>query len=96
MKPIVKQIVKQDTHVLDQATQALITSIEIKDARFRRYLLVFWTLLFLVAVVGIYNQNVLANKSKQHVDCIVKLLTSSDRNSKVITDPNGNCNIKFQ
>lgn len=87
---------KQDTHVLDQATQALITSIEIKDARFRRYLLVFWTLLFLIAIVGIYNQNALANKSKQHIDCIVKLLASPDRQSKVITDPYGSCNIKFQ
>lgn len=81
---------------MDKATQALITSIEIKDARFRRYLLVFWTLLFLIAVVGIYNQNVLANKSKQHIDCIVKLLASPNRQNQVITDPYGSCNIKFQ
>lgn len=85
----------EETHVLDAATQALLTSIEKKDARFRRWLLVFWTLLLIVAVIGIFNQDVIANNNKQHIDCVVKLFTSPNRGQKIITDPNGRCNIQF-
>lgn len=66
----------EKTQILDEETQEVLANIRIKDARFRRTAIIFFSILFLIGVVGIYYQNKLAHESKQHLDCIVKLLAT--------------------
>lgn len=86
-------------HTLDEATQALINSIKRKDARFRVWFMITWTLLLVIGIFGIYKQNQIANANKQHIDCIVKLFTTPTPHGsahKVIVNPNTACKIQGQ
>lgn len=85
-------------HVLDEATQALIQSIEAKDRRFRRWFILSWTVLLVIGIAGIYRQNDIASQNQKHIDCIVKLFTTplpASAHSRQIANPSTSCNIKF-
>lgn len=88
----------REVHALDKATQELIESIRIKDARFRKWFLITWTILLLVGIFGIYKQNQLAAQNQKHIDCVVKLFTvplPKDARSRAIVNPSTTCDIKF-
>lgn len=61
---------------LDAATQAIIKRLNKNDQRLRLSALVAIGLLLAVGVLGIYRQNQIANANKNHIDCIVKLLST--------------------
>lgn len=85
--------------VLDEETQALLHSVRRKNSKALIWFVVCWTILFLLAVVGIYKQTQIANQSKNHIDCIVKLFstpTPKDTRTKFISNAYTTCNIKFQ
>lgn len=88
----------REVHALDKATQELIESIRLKDARFRKWFIITWTILLLVGIFGIYKQNEIAAKNQKHIDCIVKLFTTplpKSARSRAIENPSTTCNIKF-
>lgn len=88
----------KEVHVLDTATQHLITSIERKNRRALVWFAVSWTILLAVGVFGIYSQNRIAAQNKTHIDCIVKLLATPQKpgtTHKFITDASQTCNISF-
>lgn len=89
----------EQVRVLDEETQALLHSVRSKNSKAVRWFVVCWTILFLLAVVGIYKQTQIANQSKDHIDCIVKLFSTpipKDSRTKFISDAYTTCNIKFQ
>lgn len=84
---------------LNDETQALLHSVRSKNNKALKWFIVCWTILFLLAVGGIWKQNQIANQSKNHLDCIVKLFTTpipKDQRSRTISNPNTTCNIQFQ
>lgn len=84
---------------LDEETQALLHSVRSKNNKAVKWFVISWTILFLLAVGGIIKQTQIANQSKNHLDCIVKLFTTpipKDQRSRTISNPNTTCNINFQ
>lgn len=81
-------------HVLDEATQTLIKEQQRKDQRFRTWCYTSLFIILVLGVAGVYRQNQIATQNKNHIDCIVKLFTSTNRSDKIITDAEGACNIK--
>lgn len=92
-----QQQVKDIQH-LDSATQAIIMRIDKNDRRLRISGFITLAILLIVGIIGIYHQNQLAQESKQHIDCIIKLtetpLGAGDR-SKYIDNLNNTCRIRF-
>lgn len=90
-----------ETHHLDAATQAIITKIDKNDRRLRVWAFATLTLLLIVGLVGIYKQNQIATQSKQHIDCIIKDLSTpqpAGTNHKYIdyqSQLSADCKIKF-
>ena len=80
-------------HALDSTTQDLLKKQQTKDTRFRTWCYISLTLVIALGVVGIFKQNEIATQNKNHIDCIVKLFTSPNRASKVITNPATSCDI---
>jgi len=88
----------KEAHNINQAAQELIDKIHDKDRRLTFWATTFFSVLFIVGIVGIYYQNKIANQNKQHIDCIVKLFTTPlppNARTRVITNPSGTCNINF-
>lgn len=89
----------QYAHTLDEETQATLNSVRSKNNKAIKWFVISWTILFLLAVGGIIKQTQIANQSKNHLDCIVKLFTTplpKDQRSRTISNPNTTCNINFQ
>ncbi len=91
----------QDIQHLDNATQAIIMRIDKNDYRLR--ITAFFTLsvILILGTVGIYYQVHLATQNKQHIDCIIKDLSTPlppGAKAKYIqyqTRLNADCKIKF-
>lgn len=84
---------------LNDETQALLHSVRSKNNKALTWFIACWTILFMLAVFGIYKQTLIANQSKEHIDCIVKLFstpTPQGSRTKFITDAYTTCNIRFQ
>lgn len=84
---------------LNDETQALLHSVRSKNSKALKWFIICWTILFLLAVGGIWKQNQIANQSKNHIDCIVKLFTTplpQGSRTKFISNAYTSCNIKFQ
>lgn len=85
-------------HYLDQETRATLTAVRKKNSKAVTWFIISWTILLLVGLGGIYQQNRIANQNKKHIDCIVKLLASPlpiGARARVLTNPSTTCNIKF-
>lgn len=82
-------------HTLDKVTQDIIQRQDKKDRIFRRWCYTTFIILLALAILGIFEQNHVAQQNKQHIDCIVKLFTSPNRANKIITNPEGDCNIEL-
>lgn len=85
-------------HKLDDASQELLTSIQKKDNAFRLIFTTCWTILLVLALLGLWKQNQIANANKQHIDCIVKYFVTPLQPGtahKVIQDAAGSCKIKL-
>lgn len=88
----------QEPLVID--TAALMLSIARNNKKSRLWAAIATAILIgtlFTGVVGIYYQNSIANKNKQHIDCIVKLFTTPlppGAKSRVIVDPAGACSIE--
>lgn len=67
---------QEEIQHLDTATQAIIKRLNKNDQRLRFSALLAISLLMVVGVFGIYKQNQIANKNKEHIDCIIKLFTT--------------------
>lgn len=84
---------------LNDETQALLHSVRSKNSKALIWFIVCWTILFALAVFGIFKQTQIASESKDHIDCIVKLFstpTPQGSRTKFISDAYTTCNIKFQ
>lgn len=93
------KVASDKAHYLDVQTRELLTSVQRKNNSALRWFLISWTILFILAVFGLYKQVEIANSNKAYIDCIAKLFTTPTPKGslhKVITDPGGNCNIKGQ
>lgn len=88
----------KEVQVLDETTQALLTSIENKDRKRRFWYTIAFFMLLTVGIVGVYYQNYLASQNKQHIDCIIKDLSTplpQGSRSKYIQILSSECHIKF-
>lgn len=93
------KVASEHVKVLDEETQTLLDSVRNKNRKALTWFVVCWTILFLLAVGGIYKQTQIANQSKDHIDCIVKLFstpTPQGSRTKFISDAYTTCNIRFQ
>lgn len=61
-------------HALDAETQAIIESIRHKDSRLRITATIFFTILFVIGLLGIYYQNKLAQQNRSNGLAIVNYL----------------------
>lgn len=84
----------KEAHVLSAEIQLLIDSQRHKFNWFLRWLIVFWTILILIGIFGIYKQNEIASQNKAHIDCIVKLFAHPRTGATTIDNSNGTCSIK--
>lgn len=86
---------------LDEATQTIIMRIDKNDRRLRLSAYALLSLLLIVGVVGIFYQNHIATQSKNHIDCIIKDLSTpipEGAKTKYIdyqTRLQADCKIKF-
>lgn len=85
---------------LDEATQTIIRRIDKNDRRLRLSAYLLLSILLIVGIVGIYYQNHIAAQSKNHIDCIIKDLSTpvSPGTTKHIdyrSVLNKDCKIKF-
>lgn len=84
-----------------QDVENSIAEVARKNRSFRAWATISLVALFAtltLSVVAIYQQNHLANQSKTHLDCIVKLFSTpipADKKTRFISDPNNTCGIKF-
>lgn len=83
----------REANELNQATESILSDIRRKDIKFRTWLIITLTVLLGLAVFGVYRQNQIANQNKAHIDCIVKLFTSTDRANKIITSTANACDV---
>ena len=93
-----EEIASTKASVLDEETQALLHSVRNRNTMAIRWFVISWTILFGLAVFGIYYQNKLAAENKQHIDCIIKDLATPQKpgtTTKYITDLSTECNIQF-
>lgn len=70
------QMASAHVKALDEETQTLISDVRAKNSKALRWFFVSWTILFILAITGLYQQNRLASQNKSHIDCIVKLLAT--------------------
>ncbi len=85
-------------HVINETIQRTLHLQEQKDRRFRFWGYFSLTIVLIVGVLGIYQQNNIASQNKQHLDCIVKLFatpTPPFARTKFIQNASTQCNIKF-
>lgn len=88
-------------HVIDEETQTLLNSVRLKNARALKWGAACFLILFAIGVGGIVWQNRIANQSKQHIDCIIKDLSTPQKpgTTHKYIDPRSSltrdCNIKF-
>lgn len=85
-------------HVIDDQTQALMESVRQKNNKAMTWFAISWTILFALAVFGLYYQNHLASQNKQHIDCIIKDLATPQKKGtqhKYIDRLSTDCSIKF-
>jgi hypothetical protein len=85
-------------HILDDTIQEILVRQDLKDKRFRLWAGILLTLVLSLGIIGIYRQNQIATKNQQHIDCIVKLFTTSlptTAHARIITNPSTTCDIKF-
>lgn len=85
-------------HALDDETQAVLVAVRSKNSKAIKWFVVSWTVLFALAVFGIYYQNHLATQNKQHIDCIIKDLATPLKpgtRAKYIENLSTDCKIRF-
>lgn len=88
----------EKAHVLDDTIQEILSRQEHKDRRFRLSAYILLGLVLSLGVIGIFEQNHIANQNKQHIDCVVKLFTTPlpvTYRSRTITNPGTTCDIRF-
>lgn len=88
----------KEVKVLDETTQALLVSIEQKDRKRRFWYTIAFLMLLTVGIAGVYYQNYLAAQNKEHIDCIIKDLSTplpQNSRSKYIDVLSNECHIKF-
>lgn len=91
----------QYAHTLDEETQATLDRVRTKNNKAIGWFIVSWTILLLLALFGIYYQNRLATQSKNHIDCIIKDLSTplpAGAKARYIdyqTRLSADCRIKF-
>lgn len=91
-------VASEKAHTLDKETQAVLTSVRSKNNRAILWFIVSWTILFVLAVGGLFYQNHIAAQNKQHIDCIIKDLATplpQGSRSKYIENLSTDCNIRF-
>lgn len=95
------QIASERVKALDTETQNLLSDVRSKNSKALRWFAASWTILFILAVGGLYYQNKLATQSKSHIDCIIKDLSTPQApgtTHKYIdyqTRLSADCKIKF-
>lgn len=92
------KIASDKAHYLDQETRDVLRAVTNKNNKAIRWFIVSWTILLVVGVAGIYQQNRIASKNQKHIDCIVKLFTTPlppTAHARAITNPSTTCNISF-
>lgn len=67
---------QEELQHLDEATQIIIQRIDKNDRRLRISGFVTLSVLLIVGLIGIYYQVKVATQSKQHIDCIIKDLST--------------------
>lgn len=85
-------------NVLDKETNDLLESVAAKNYNAIKWFIISWSILFALAVFGIYYQNKLATQNKAHIDCIIKDLATplpSGSQHKYIQILSDECHIKF-
>lgn len=108
MNSVSKQLIEKKSnqaHVLNDATQDLLHSVKKKNNKAVGWFIISWTLLFVVAIItlifvlrGINRQNYLAEQNTDHIDCIIKTLSTpipKGSEHRVIEYLSGECHIKF-
>lgn len=88
----------EQVKVLDEETQALLSSVKRNNTKAISWFIACWTILFLLAVGGIWKQNLIAAQNKQHIDCIIKDLATPQKpgtQHKYIENLSTDCKIKF-
>lgn len=90
----------KEVKVLDETTQALLASMEKNDRKHRFWQNIALISLLFLAVLGLGYQDYLAQQSKHHIDCIIKLSETpipADAKSRyiAINTINDTCQIKF-
>lgn len=88
-------------HFLDEETQAVFASVKNNFNKTFIWFVVSWTSLLVIGVYGIYDQIHIFTQSKQHIDCIIKDLSTPQKpgTTHKYIDPRSSltrdCNIKF-
>lgn len=90
----------EHARAIDEETQALLSSVKNRNSRAIGWFIVSWTILFILSLVGLYYQNHLASQNKQHIDCIIKDLSTPQQPGKTKyidyrSVLSSDCNIKF-
>ena len=98
-----ERIINSDVELtlLDKATREIIYKIDKNDRRLRLSAYTFMSILLIVGIIGIFSQTHLAQQNKNHIDCIIKDLSTplppGDK-ARVIdyqTRLQADCKIKF-
>lgn len=92
------QRASEHVKALDEETQNLLSDVRSKNSKALRWFAVSWTILFVLAIVGLYYQNRLATENTQHINCIIKDLATPQKpgtQHKYIANLQTDCNIKF-
>lgn len=96
-KTILEQKSKE-VKVLDETTRELLASMETKDRKRRFWATIAFGIIIVGLGMGIYYQSYLAAQNKQHIDCIIKDLSTplpAGSRSKYIENLSSDCHIKF-
>lgn len=87
--------------VLGEETTRVLDSVASKNYNAIRWFVVSWSVLFGLAVFGLFQQNHIAQENKNHIDCIIKDLATprpTDKSQKYIDYQSilsKDCKIKF-
>lgn len=85
-------------HYLDEQTRQVLTNVRKKNSKAVTWFIVSWTILLVLGIGGIVQQNRIANQNKKHIDCVVKLFTVPlpiGARSRTLSNPSTTCNINF-
>lgn len=85
-------------HVLDDATNDMLCTARKRNTRALAAAIICYTLLLIIGILSLYQNDKLATENKMHIDCIVKLLATPQKagtSHKFITNAANTCNINF-